>query len=332
MPNIERKKQLEDAVRILICNKYDSGKTIKTISLEFDINYKTIANIIHIYKKTGRKTKKLVREKRTKKINDEIIVLIKGLIHEDCSITLKKIQMKLIEIKNLSVSLATIDRVISGFQYTFKKVSLIPGLRNTIQNIQKRFEYANFYILQNEEKIVFVDEMGVNCSMRLTHGRSLIGTSPRKQVRSIRSKNFSVGSAISKKNMFCFKVYDSAFNGDKFEVLIRNLILCLREKDISNVIFVMDNCSIHKVQNVIKTIENSGHFLKFLPPYSPQLNPIEEAFSKWKTIIKSRNCNDAEELNLAITSAHLEISSSDCQNYFMNMRKFVLKAIQREEF
>ena len=73
-------------------------------------------------------------------------------------------------------------------------------------------------------------------------------------------------------------------------------------------------------------------FKYFLPAYSPQLNPIEEAFSKWKHIIKGRNSRTINELLDNINSASLEISSNDCKAFFSHVRCFALQGVKREPF
>jgi hypothetical protein len=63
---------------------------------------------------------------------------------------------------------------------------------------------------------LFLDEFGVSCSMRLAYGRSLCGTSPRKIVRSIRTKNYSVSAAILKSGLLFYKIIRKAFDGEAY--------------------------------------------------------------------------------------------------------------------
>jgi transposase len=94
----------------------------------------------------------------------------------------------------------------------------------------------------------------------------------------------------------------------------------------------MDNASIHKNEEQRNFLESNGFELKFLPGYSPQLNPIEEVFSKWKHYIAQGNPNTNEDLNLLINSSSNLISSQDCEGFFRHVRSFVLKGIRREDF
>ena len=72
--------------------------------------------------------------------------------------------------------------------------------------------------------------------------------------------------------------------------------------------------------------------MKFLPAYTPQLNPIEEVFSKCKHYIKTRNPRTLEELYDLIGTASRSITADDCEGFFAHVRTFVLKGIQGKEF
>ncbi len=81
-------------------------------------------------------------------------------------------------------------------------------------------------------------------------------------------------------------------------------------------IVVMDNLPAHKPDAVRAAIENAGAELRYLPPYSPDLNPIEMAFSKLKALLKKAAARTVEELWAAIATALPMLSPSDCRNYF----------------
>ncbi len=78
----------------------------------------------------------------------------------------------------------------------------------------------------------------------------------------------------------------------------------------------MDNCSIHHVQEIVEIIEDTGAMLHFLPPYSPDLNPIELAFSKVKSGIKDLESSmDTFDVDSIILAAFASISEQDCQQW-----------------
>jgi hypothetical protein len=121
----------------------------------------------------------------------------------------------------------------------------------------------------DESKIVFIDEMGVNCSMRQRYGRSLVGLSPRKTVSTVRAKNFSVCAAMMKNKMLNFQISERAFNNEISGEYLEDLFTELNNIGLFNTILVMDNCPMHKVNSIRNQIEEAGHRAMFLPPYTP---------------------------------------------------------------
>jgi transposase len=81
-------------------------------------------------------------------------------------------------------------------------------------------------------------------------------------------------------------------------------------------VLICDNVPFHKSEEIVEYVARNGHVLIFLPPYSPQLNPIDKAFSAWKEGIRSRNCQNKEELFNAIRTESNRISSESCQGFF----------------
>jgi len=110
------------------------------------------------------------------------------------------------------------------------------------------------------------------------YGRSLKESTPRKNVRAIQSKNISVSAAVTNKQIITFKVKDSAYNAESFLEFIKTLCQKLISLQIVAGKIIMDNASIHKGKRVRYFVEQQGFELIFLPPCSPQLNPIEEIF------------------------------------------------------
>ena len=332
MTRLNGKKNNSDDLRSLIISKYNEGKSYGAISSDLNVPKSTVASTIKIFVNTGRI--ECIKDKigRPKCLNSDMINYIKHCIDEDASTTIKVIQANLLNVYALTVSRSIIDRAIADFCYSFKRLVLVPAARNTTRAIETRYVYAHAYLRLNEEKVLFLDEFGVNCSIRKSYGRSLIGTSPRKEVRSIRSKNMSVSAAITRKGPVYYEVRNRPYNGESFCDYVEELMQIMVLKSMHKFTLIMDNCSIHKVSRCKGIIENAGHSLTFLPPYSPQLNPIEETFSKWKSYVRAQNVSTEAELEVAIEAGNTSINESDCVGFFNHTREFCLKALAREEF
>ena len=108
-------------------------------------------------------------------------------------------------------------------------------------------------------------------------------------------------------------VFDDALNGDLFREYVRVfLVPTLKSGDI----VVMDNLSSHKVSGVVEMIQTAGAQVKFLPPYSPDFNPIEFMWSKMKAFLRKLKIRSRDLLDEAIISALDSVSISDICNWF----------------
>ena len=108
-------------------------------------------------------------------------------------------------------------------------------------------------------------------------------------------------------------VLDGPMDGPAFLAWVEQMLApALKAGDI----VVMDNLPAHKPDAVRLAIEAAGATLRYLPPYSPDLNPIEMAFSKFKALLKKAAARTIEDLWSAIGQALPQITSNDCQNYF----------------
>lgn len=323
---------ITNEMRNLICKKYENGKTIREISEELEFNYYTLAAIIRKYKTKGIATSEKNKCGRKKLLNDEDGNMVRQIISSDVSTSLQEMKNTLEVNHNKHVSISTIHRMIQSFEYSFKRVQLIPIRRNQDNNKEVRFNYSRMMLEMDANKMIFIDEMGVNCSMRRRFGRAPKGETPKKNVTSIRSKNISIAAAITKTELLYFKIREGAYNTEHFVLFINDLIEKLRERYLSNMLIICDNVPFHKSVIINNIIAENGHKLIFLPPYSPQLNPIEEVFSSWKERIRSLNCENHDSLFQAIHNSSAHISSAQCEAYFRHMHSFLVKAITREDF
>jgi len=108
-------------------------------------------------------------------------------------------------------------------------------------------------------------------------------------------------------------ILDGPMDGVAFLAYVRQVLVpALKAGDI----VIMDNLPAHKVKGVREAIEAAGASLVYLPPYSPDLNPIEKAFSKLKAILRKAAARTLEDLWAAIASALDAFTPEECRNYF----------------
>jgi transposase len=146
--------------------------------------------------------------------------------------------------------------------------------------------------------LVFVDEMGTNISLSPLYGWAKKGERARCAVPRNRGKNTTVLASMSLEGMGPSLAVEGATTAAVFEAYVEQVLAPSLRK---GQVVVMDNLSAHKAQRIRELIEEWGCELLYLPPYSPDLNPIEEAFSKIKNLIRKAEARSREAL-LEVTS------------------------------
>jgi len=146
----------------------------------------------------------------------------------------------------------------------------------------------------------------------------LYGRAPKEQrvvdaIPDVRFARTSILSSVRMDGTIVPCVFDDALNGDLFREYVRVfLVPTLKSGDI----VVMDNLSSHKVSGVVEMIQTAGAQVKFLPPYSPDFNPIEFMWSKMKAFLRKLKIRSRDLLDEAIISALDSVSISDICNWF----------------
>jgi transposase len=126
-------------------------------------------------------------------------------------------------------------------------------------------------------------------------------------------KTTTLIAALGIEGVRCSMVVDGAVNGDIFESFVAQVLV--PELHAGDVV-VMDNLSSHKRERTRELIEGAGAELHFLPPYSPDLNPIEMIFSKIKQVLRSLACRTKDQLWRAMQDVLDRVTPSDAMNCF----------------
>lgn len=167
--------------------------------------------------------------------------------------------------------------------------------------------------LLDPSRLVFTDETAVNTNMARLKGRGprgerLIGRVPHGYWKTI-----TFVAALRHDRMVAPFVVDGAMNGEMFLAYVQQcLVPTLRRNDI----VVMDNFSVHKTAGVREAIERAGATRRLLPQYSPDLNPIEMPFSKFKTFLREAAERTVPRLCRAIGAFVPSVGAQECANYF----------------
>jgi transposase len=162
------------------------------------------------------------------------------------------------------------------------------------------------------KRLVFVDEMGANTSLSLLYAWALKGKRAHCSVPRNHGKNTTLLASMSAEGMGPCVAMVGATTKAVFEAYVEQVLaptLYLGQ------IVVMDNLSAHKGERVKELVEERGCQLLYLPPYSPDLNPIEEAFAKIKSLLRKAEGRTREALVKALGEAISAVSSKDARGF-----------------
>jgi transposase len=163
------------------------------------------------------------------------------------------------------------------------------------------------------EGLVFVDETWASTAMTRARGRCASGKRLVMSVPQGHWKTTTFLAALRSDGLVAPTVVDGAINGELFEAYVRQqLVPTLRPGDV----VVMDNLSSHKRPGVREAIEAAGASLLYLPPYSPDLNPIELAFSKLKGLLRSAGKRTMDGLWDFLGKSLDAFAPDECRRYF----------------
>ena len=160
---------------------------------------------------------------------------------------------------------------------------------------------------------VFVDETSTNLTYGRRYGRAPAGRRLDQAVPLHGGPNVTLIAALTPDGLGALLSVNGAVNGDVFAAYLDQVLgPTLRPGDV----VVLDNLSVHKVDGLDDIVKKYGARLRYLPPYSPDFNPIELAFSKLKTWLRSAQARTRDLLEEAILAAAAWITEQDAKNWF----------------
>jgi transposase len=160
---------------------------------------------------------------------------------------------------------------------------------------------------------VFIDETWTATNMARTHGRARRGERLRMGFPHGHRKTTTLVAGLRVSGMVAPMVLDGPINGDWFEAYVAQVLIPeLRPGDV----VIMDNLSSHKRVAIRERIEAAGASLRFLPPYSPDFNPIEKAFAKLKALLRKAAERTVDALWNRIGHIVDLFAPAECANYF----------------
>ncbi|WLA40841.1 IS630 family transposase [Bradyrhizobium elkanii] len=228
-------------------------------------------------------------------------------------ITLAELR-ELLKRRGISAGIASLWRFFQRRKITLKKKTAHAAEQRRGDINAAREEWFEGQIDLDPERLVFVDETSANTKMARLYGRSPRGERCRAAVPHGHWKTTTFTAGLRSDGLIAPLVLDGPMDGDAFLAYVEQLLApSLRPGDT----VIMDNLPAHKVHGVREAIQAVGASLLYLPPYSPDFNPIEMAFSKLKAVLRAAAARTMPDLWQAIANALKRFSPEECQNYLV---------------
>jgi transposase len=161
-------------------------------------------------------------------------------------------------------------------------------------------------------RLVFLDETWATTNMARRYGRSPRGVRARVAVPHGHRRTTTVIAALRAEGIVAPLVFDGAIDGPAFLAYVEQMLApALRPGDV----LVMDNLGSHKVAGVREAVEAAGAMLLYLPPYSPDLNPVEQVFAKLKALLRSEAARTVEALWTTVGRLIARFPAAECARY-----------------
>ena len=240
------------------------------------------------------------------------------LVLDKQGIYLAEIRQLLLEDTGTDVDTTTICRFLHETGFTRQKMIIQAKQRSDILRAEYFLDMSLYK--GHPELFVFVDETGTDRrdSMR-KFGYSLKGKPAVARKLMVRGQRVSAIAAMSCKGIIDVHTTIASVNADKFKEFVEDaLVPCLQPFDgvSAHCIVVLDNASIHHTEGVVDTIQQTGALVQFLPPYSPDLNPIEDVFAKLKSILKANEeLWGGFDIETSVLAAFNTVTSEECKHW-----------------
>ena len=307
----------EDLSWRIVYQRYGLQLSYWKIAMNLNVDQSTVCRIISRFDTTG-DVKKAKHPKgqshHLQKLTEIDQRLIIEVVLDQPGIYLHEVQQHILEETGTSISLSSICNFLNKQGFSRQKM-----VRVSIQRSDElRAKFRENTSIFSPDMFVFIDETGTDrrdCLQKL--GYSLRGQPATALKLYSRGQHISALAAMSVEGVLECTMVEGGVCGDVFKTFLEEKLSPLLHPfngTNPNSIIVMDNAAIHHVDGVVELLENLGVLIYFLSPYSPDLNPIEELFSKVKSSLRA-NEHIHEDLETLLLMAFSSVTPEDCQGW-----------------
>jgi transposase len=306
-------------LRVRIFN-YSLTHSIRGTAKVFQVSPNTVYLLRCLFFETGSLDPINTATQRTRLISEEGEMFICLLINEENDLTLAELCERYEEAYGVKVSVPTMYNTLERLKITRKKKSFSDPKKDTPEaEIIKENYDEQLHKIEPSDRF-YLDETSSCTNMSPLYGRSLRGEKVYDKKPTHPSSTVSTVAILSnEEGIKCRYTYTGSLTSYLFIIYLDTFVLPVLKSDHT---IIMDNHPVHRSKIVQKYLNDNKIKFLYLPPYSPKLNPIEEAFSKIKNFIKKQKARTKEKLLEVIKKSFETITTTDAKGYFKHAFEF----------
>lgn len=295
------------------------GFKYQVIANNLNVDPSTVWRIVKCFNTSGTvDKKKYSRSKLYQKLTPPLELAVLHFVLLNPGTYLHEIQGFLREYGS-EISPSAICRFLHRVGFSRQKLKVVAKQRDA----ELRAQYVCDIAMYRPDMMIFLDETGSDRRDSLRkYGYSLRGKPALSHKLLVRGKHITAIAFMSMDGLLDVKLFTGSVDSDIYCDFIDTVLLphlMPFDGQNSNSVVIMDNCTIHHCQTAVQMIQSVGAIVHFLPPYSPDYNPIEQAFSKVKSRMKSMESEaQVTDIKTIVLSAFSSITVSDCNEWIKN--------------
>ena len=293
--------------------------SLRQIAHRFLVSLSFVTRLLEHRRLTGSLEPKPHGGGRPPALGPDDLERLRNLIHEKPDATLEELRQSL----GVTCSLMAISRAVRDkLKITRKKKDLHAQERDNPKVERKRDEFREEVAGFDPQRLVFVDESGANTAMTRTYGRAPVG----ERVHGAAPGHWDTVTLICGLRLSGVTapvIFEGATDTAAFESYVEQVLVPqLRPGDV----VIWDNLKPHKAKPAVEAVERAGACVVPLPPWSPDLTPIEEMFSKVKGALRSAAARTTGAVYEAIGSALHDVSLEDVSGWFRSRASYAIQS------
>lgn len=294
------------------------GYSCKEIAQNLNIDTSTVYRTLRLFHNSGSVCKKVYpKDRSSRKLTSPIQLLILYVVTSRPGICLEEIKDEIEKVLFVNISVSTICNYLHENGFTRQRLCTVALQRDAFL----RHQFTSDMSVYSSDMLIFIDETGADRRNAIRkYGYSMRGRPMKNQALFTRGQRVSAIACISLAGLLDVKTVRGTTDGDIFYSFVElHLLPHLMPFNGINPhsVVILDNCSIHHTPFITRMIEDAGSLVHFLPPYSPDFNPIEEAFSKVKTNLRTvaSDMGDIDDVECLLLGSFATITPKDCEGW-----------------